>query len=141
MGVLGALAWHPDGEVLATGAGILELLRRDPVTQKDIYRRDDDPVRFYDPKTGALLRSITGEIDPISQIVWSVDGRLLATAGLKERGEIGGAIRIWNAEDGALLFERRNSGRTPSGVIAFHPDGLHFVMSEANDLLVYKYSY
>ncbi len=56
-----ALAFSPDGVQLAAGG----------------YR----VVRLLDPKTGAVIRTVSGAADQVQALAWSSDGKRLAAAG------------------------------------------------------------
>ena len=56
-----ALAYSPDGAQLAAGG----------------YRA----VRLLDPKSGSVVRTLTGPSNQVQSIAWSSDGKLLAAAG------------------------------------------------------------
>ena len=94
-----ALAWAPDGSVLAV-AGFHEVLLRSP--------------------DGAeVLGRLVGESPRIESLVFSADGKLLAVAGgaPSEYGE----IQIWNVAERKLMRSIKTTNDTVYG-IAFSPD-------------------
>lgn len=78
---IGAVAWSPAGDVIASGS----------------Y---DETVKFWDPE-GHWVRNTnptsqhTGSVEAVS---WSPSGRRLVSAGE------GGQLNVWNAADGSLVW-------------------------------------
>ena len=109
--VVSAVAYHPDGDLVAVGT-------------------IDGKVRFFDPETGAGVGSTLGSKgSAIWQVAFSPDGRLLAAA-VDPNGVEGfhaqqqqGEVRLWDVET------RRRVGRAiePGGgsvlSVAFSQDG------------------
>jgi WD40 repeat protein len=108
-----SLAFDPDGDWLAAG-GTDNRIRLWHSSQafRSGQETYPEPV-FLDGHSGQL----GGYQALIWQVLFSPDGRLLASAG----GD--GTIRIWNPNVGTLLFtlDVHNLGATS---LAFHPDGL-----------------
>jgi hypothetical protein len=98
--LIGALAFRPDGKLLALG------------TFKE--------VRLVEPETGKVVGTLPGEADDVRAVAFSPDGKLLAAAG--GRTARGGEVIIWDVEKRALL-------RTIAGhadciyAVEFAPDG------------------
>ncbi|HEX3526887.1 MAG TPA: pentapeptide repeat-containing protein [Thermoanaerobaculia bacterium] len=69
-----AIAWSPDGDLLATGEGRL--------------------VRLWEVATGRELRRLTGHEGTVSAVAWSPDGRLLASASHDR------TVRLWEPATG-----------------------------------------
>ena len=109
--VVTAVAFHPEGNLIAVGT-------------------IDGKVRFFDPKSGARVGSPLDRMNAaVWQIVFSPDGRLLATA-VDPNGVNGfysqqrqGEVQLWD------VGSRRRVGRAmaPGGgsvlALAFNPDG------------------
>jgi WD40 repeat protein len=80
-----AIAWSPDGSMLATGAKNLSL---------------------WDTTRGELIRTIDGHDDTIQDVCWSPDGLYLLTASAD------GTIAAWDpiSEENILKIERAHAG-------------------------------
>ena len=110
--VVNALAFSPDGAVIASGGS-------------------DRTVRLWDAVTGQQVGTFTGHTDTITSIAFSPDGNVLATgSGLMETGsglmEKEPEVRLWNVQTRELLTTLK--GHTGiGGSIAFSPDGTTIV--------------
>jgi hypothetical protein len=98
--LISALAYRPDGKLLALG------------TFKE--------VRLVEPETGKIVATLPGEAEDVRAVAFSRDGKLLAAAGgLPARG---GEMKIWDVE-------KRTPLRTIAGhadciyAVEFTPDG------------------
>ncbi|MFF3327724.1 WD40 repeat domain-containing protein [Streptomyces sp. NPDC002889] len=109
-GPLTAVAFHPDGRLLATCSR--------PRTP-DPGRERVGVVHLWDPTTGAPACT-PFTISPYQGFVecmaFSPDGRLLATAGEKR-------VELWDPTTGTRVYE----GLEGSGAVAFSPDGRRLV--------------
>jgi WD40 repeat protein len=76
-GQVKAVAYRPDGKLLATGG-------------------DDGTIRLWDPASGALLRMLVSS-HPVESLSWSKDGAVLAAAGAWAFAS------LWEADTGRLL--------------------------------------
>ncbi len=106
-----ALAWSPDGRVLAAGRAT---------------------ITFWNAGTGERGVELPGHTDFVRDLIFSANGKFLASA-CKDK-----TVRIWNAESGALLHTLEPEGlvhfvasgesylnpiRVPMTCVAFSPDG------------------
>lgn len=97
-GDVGALAFNPDGTLLATGA------------------QDDTFVRIWETATGREVQALEGHTDWIRSLAFSPDGTLLAS-GAADR-----TIRLWDTQTWQELAVLE--GHTDMlGAIDFSPDG------------------
>jgi WD40 repeat protein len=97
-GQVGALAWTPDGAILASGA------------------INDNTIRLWNPATGRLIRTLTGHTGWIRSLAVSPDGKLLAS------GSTDRTIRLWDIATGRSLHTLEGHTGLLGGV-SFSPDG------------------
>ncbi len=79
-----ALAWSPDGALLAAGG----------------YRAG----RLLDPATGAVLRTLDGPADQVLSLAWSADGKQLAAGGGVSGAS--GEVVVWQAAAAGAEWSR-----------------------------------
>jgi WD40 repeat protein len=97
---IGALAYRPDGKLLALG------------TYKE--------VRLVDPANGQTVGTLAGHAESIRAVAFSPDGRLLAAAGgLAARS---GEVKIWDVEGRKNLVTIKGHTDCIYAVV-FSPDG------------------
>jgi LPXTG-site transpeptidase (sortase) family protein len=97
-GALDAVAFSPDGTILASGGR-------------------DNTIRFWNAETGELLRSSEGHSDWISSVAFSPDGTILVS------GSRDDTVRRFDAETGELLSVVGSHDGDVTAV-AISPDGL-----------------
>jgi WD40 repeat protein/tetratricopeptide (TPR) repeat protein len=97
------LAFHPDGHHLAS-AGL------------------DKVVRVWDLATGQAVRSLPGHEHPVACLVYSPDGRLLASTGGTWPTSRVGEVKIWETATGKLVGNRTVADG-PVWSAAVSPDG------------------
>jgi WD40 repeat protein len=91
-----AVAFSPDGRLLAAAGG-------------------DGEVWLWDPATGVPLHTLTDDSYRVFGVAFSPDGRLLASGGF-------GGVRLWDPATGELLHTLTDHTSWVEGV-AFSPDG------------------
>ncbi|MCJ1467401.1 hypothetical protein MMC07_006025 [Pseudocyphellaria aurata] len=91
-----AVAFSPDGQLLASGS-------------------HDNTVRLWDPVTGDSRATLEGHSDPVNTVVFSPDGQLLAS------GSHDNTVRLWDPATGDSRATLSHTWRVRS--IAFSPDG------------------
>jgi eukaryotic-like serine/threonine-protein kinase len=123
-----SLAFHPDGRHLAAAP--------------DQFAGGGE-VRVFDLETGETVHSLAGHVYGIFQVVYSADGRRLASCSCD------GGLKVWDAATGQELFGFNNRTGLPPGAdgpintrrdaihsVAFSPDGLRLALGCRNSLTV-----
>lgn len=104
-------------EIMPTTIGIEDLAWSRDSTELAAAIGDEHAVLFLEPSTGDERRRLSAgdRWEPVS-VAFSPDGRRVATGAVKD------AIRIWNADTGAMLVRGPFVGACPWG-LAWSPDG------------------
>ena len=100
-----AVAYSPDGEILATGSDDTD---------------ERQTIKLWDPATGQLIRGWNGGEGTVSSLAFSPDGRVLASGHLVD-GK-GNNLQLWDVSTGSLLQAFRGHNSMVRSV-AFAPDG------------------
>jgi WD40 repeat protein len=104
-GLVRAVAYRPDGKLLATGGS-------------------DSTIRIWDATSGKLLRMLVGGPVETLALSWSKDGMVLAAVG-------GAGAALWDVDSGRLLRHLAQA----SAHIAWSPDARTLAMLDANGCL------
>jgi dipeptidyl aminopeptidase/acylaminoacyl peptidase len=110
--LLSALAFRPDGKLLAVGS----------------FRE----VRLVEPETGKVVANLAGEAEDVRALAFSPDGKLLAAAGgLPARG---GEVKLWDVDQRAALRTIQGHADCIYGV-AFAPDSKSIATASYDKLI------
>ena len=101
-----AVAWSPDGKLIASGG-------------------DDSTVQVWDAITGHLLTKYSGHTGTVYAVAWSPDGRRIVS------GSDDSTVQVWDATNGHLLLTYTGH-RAGVRALAWSPDGTRIV-SDGND--------
>jgi WD40 repeat protein len=80
----------------------------------------DQTARLWDARTGALTAPALNHAGPVTDAVFSPNGRFVLT------GSADGTARLWDAVDGSMVSPPLALGGAVTKV-AFSADGLHFL--------------
>jgi hypothetical protein len=109
------VAWSPDGKRLASGGGILI----------EDGKPHDDTVQVWDATDGSHVFTYHGHTDSVEGVVWSPDGKRIASASLDK------TVQVWDATDGSHVFTYR--GHTDKVfTLAWSPDGKYLASAGAD---------
>jgi WD40 repeat protein/tetratricopeptide (TPR) repeat protein len=116
-GLVGALAFSPDGKYLVAGFGSKNLFKG---------QASPNPLKVWEVSTRRLIRRLNGHTDYCLALDFSRDGKLLAS-GSRDGLAILWSTTTWNKAhtlenpDPASLYS--SSGRSQVEAVAFSPDG------------------
>lgn len=114
-------AFSPDGHHLATAGGDGKLNELNAGVA----------VKIWELQTGAELRTLKGDTDPIVSLCFSPDGRRLAAGGSGDQ-----VIKLWDLETGQEAITLRAPGSSVYS-LAFSPDGRRLYSGSASNYTCY----
>ena len=96
---VGATAWSPNGKLMATS--FFNLSKGSGGASN---------VVIWNPATGALVSTLSGQTDVISSLAWSADGAYVAATGyhVGATGE-SGIAQVWNLSTRKVVFTKTRS--------------------------------
>jgi hypothetical protein len=156
-GAVTALAYSPDGKLLASGSDDQTVLVRDvtpatpdPSTAKQVriarqsavsgvafspdnrhvaVAGEDQLIKIYDITNASNVVTIPGHKHPVAALAYSPDGKRLASASTDEM------VKVWDVVTGSeVLTLRPKCG--PLGALAFSPDGKRLACGSATGKVV-----
>ena len=128
-----ALAFSPDGSLLAIGTSLGQVKLFNPHTGEVMATLDDAKARPEDNEVLRKLTDVKRALGSVASLAFSPDGSLLATCGSSfadvpfddaERGRLGGSsgvVKVWEVKTGTLKHEL--VGHSHAGAVAFSADG------------------
>jgi WD40 repeat protein/serine/threonine protein kinase len=122
------MAFSPDGKRLVSGSATWNATKRVFVAAE---------VTVWDAQTGQVLRVLKGHTSKVNSVVFSPDGKRLASAA---GGPQPGEVKVWDAQTGQELFNLQGAGSTPpaaSNSLAFSPDGKRLACASLGELKVW----
>jgi len=131
-----ALAFSPDGKVVAVGTNAGQVKLFDAQTGELVRSLDDVQAKRADQKTPEKLKALTRAMGSVASLAFSPDGNLLAACG----GSMGdstlvfdrvdrltrsvtgpGRLKVWEVKTGTLKHDL--AGHSHADAVAFSPDG------------------
>ena len=110
--IVWAVAVSPNGKFAAAAGG--------GDTKKDVWVPGSDyAVRIFQPKTGAIIRSLTGPTGAVSSLQFFADSS-------KEAAAAGEAVHIWDVSTGTELLVLK-PGKQGANHLAIAPNGKQLV--------------
>ncbi len=144
-GAVTALAFSPDGGLLASGGEDRRVILWNPATGREIGRLEghqaavqslafspdgrwlasgsgDHQVRLWNLRTRRFGRVLAAHNEPVTHLAFRSDGTMLASAG--------SSVCLWDPRSGRLLH-RLSSGEYEISALAFSPDGARLLVASA----------
>ena len=114
-GIVFAVAFSPDGKIVATGSG-------------------DRTIRFWDSRTGSLLKTLLGHTRQVTSIAFSGDGLFLVS------GSEDDTLRIWDVASGKTVRATAAFTHGVSGVhsVSYSPDGRTVVVASGTQVKLFE---
>ena len=117
------VAFSPDGKTVASGSGKLLYLGGG----EDSGTCVGQEIRLWNANTGELIKTLIGHTSVVNSVVFSPDGKIIASGsghwmGYEGKASAGEEVRLWNANTGELIKTLTGHKDVVSSV-AFSPDG------------------
>lgn len=94
---------------------------------------DRPKIQLWEVSSGRLIRSLFGHNSRINSVVWSPDGRRLAS------GEANGTFKVWDADTGDQVLSLTSHTRDITKVV-WHPDGARIITSAHDGVRIWDAS-
>jgi len=105
-----ALAFSPDGELLASST----CKRQEPIAECE---GGEGQINLWKVATGALVRTISAHVGTVRALVFSPNGKVLASAGDDA------LVNLWGVDTGRRMLSIKNGILHPFFAVSFSPDG------------------
>jgi len=115
-GWIEALAYAPDGKSLVSSASGTVQQRVDEVTGQVVRKKNEDPIRVWDPHTGTLRGELAGHTARVQAVRYGRGGKYLFSAS-QDR-----TIKIWDVATSRLIGTLKGHGDLIYS-LALSPDG------------------
>ena len=117
------VAFSPDGKTIASGSGKLLYLGEG----EDSGTCVGQEIRLWNANTGELIKTLKGHTSVVNSVVFSPDGKTIASGsghwmGYEGKASAGEEVRLWNAHTGELIKTLTGHKDVVSSVV-FSPDG------------------
>jgi len=143
-----AVAWSPDGKLIAVGTRGVTVLVFDAASGTRLYALEhhfedissvawrpdgkqfassslDGTLAIWQTDSGKLVRSLADGSGPVSEVSWSPDGESIASVSK------GSAVTIWDSARGKVT-RRLDSKTGPVNAVAWSPHGDELAAASAN---------